>query len=488
MLPLAILALGFAVIAPALWSGWSGDDAFYSALRGMLRVEHASLGQAIWHAMAIWTLGNGRVYPLHIVETYLIFYAFTNLVAYKVFLITTTLVAVELFRRCVAAYGTTDFGNLCALVVVTLFSERGYHDAILAYNGATQLVAIVMLASLLALRRALTGRGSLVVPVVLYAAAALTYEDAYALCLLYPAIALATGRPARTAARIGLPFVAVAVVLTALSLSLRHLADLAPGSLYSSNLDPAAVARTAYYQVTSALPLSYWIFDPSRIFSRSSAADFLRNTPISPIVLVAAAAVGVAALRPAWDALRVRAAAAIGALLLVLPALPISIASKYQHELKLGLGYLPVFFQVFGTALLAGAAIVLLLRRYPAPGARAAVAILLACCAAMTQAANVRVVREGMGSSAARASLERRLSGGLVARVHDGQAIAVAATFDWIDYDDAGPDGISTRGLFAMYGDRIVQLVPIGESSAAYALRYDRRLQQWFLVSVRHGD
>ncbi|HKU81041.1 MAG TPA: hypothetical protein VJP76_02640, partial [Candidatus Tumulicola sp.] len=265
-LPGAIAALVFAVIAPALWSGWSGDDAFYSTLRGMLLADHESLARAVGHALAIWTLGNGRIYPLHVVETYLVFFVFTNLAAYKAFLIATTLAAVGLFRRCVAAYLTADFANLCALLLATLFAERGYHDAILAYNAATQIVAILLLGSVLAYRKTLLEGRSPVLPVALYVLAALTYEDAYALCLLYPAIALAAGKPPRDAARLGLPYVAVAAVLTALSLAMRRAAHVAPGSLYASNLVPAAVARTAYYQVTSALPLSYWIFDPSHIY------------------------------------------------------------------------------------------------------------------------------------------------------------------------------------------------------------------------------
>ncbi|HKU82371.1 MAG TPA: hypothetical protein VJP76_09410, partial [Candidatus Tumulicola sp.] len=221
---------------------------------------------------------------------------------------------------------------------------------------------------------------------------------------------------------------------------------------------------------------------PSHIYSRSSVADFLRNTPVSPFVLVAALAVAAVALQPAWGTLRVRAAAALGALLIVLPALPIAVALKYQHELKLGLGYLPVFFQAFGSALLGAAIVVAVLRRFPARATAVAFAVLIAACVTITQAANVRLVREGNASRMARASLQSELSGGLVAHVHDGEAIAVAATFDWIDYDDDGPDGLSTRGLFAMYGDRIVRLVPLGDPSASYLLRYDQHARRWSLV------
>lgn len=486
LLPVAILALGFAVVAPSLWSGWTGDDAFYSALRGMLRIEHESLWQAMRHAFLLWFHANGRFYPLHILETYLVFYVFTNLVAYKAFLIAMTLVTIELFRRCVAGYAGRNFGNLCALAVVPLLAERGYHDSILAYNAMPQVVAILMLASFASFRAALAPGGRLALPAALYALAALTYEDAYALCLLYPVVALAAGKPARAAIRIAAPFVAVAAALTAFSLWMRHLAHVPAGSLYASSLEPAAVVRTAAYQISSAFPLSYWIFDPSRIFSRSNVADFLRNTPVSPVTLVAAAAVAAAALRPRiGEKVRTGGAAAVGAALMVLPALPIAVALKYQRELALGLGYLPVFFQAFGTALLGGAGIVAALRRFRSPAVRTALVVLIACCITVTQAANVRLVREGAASRAARAALERQLSAGLVASVRDGSAIAVAPGFDWIDYDDDGPDGISTRGMFASYANRVIRLVPPSDPAATALLRYDAEGRRWVLVPRR---
>jgi hypothetical protein len=86
-----------------------------------------------------------------------------------------------------------------------------------------------------------------------------------------------------------------------------------------------------------------------------------------------------------------------------------------------------------------------------------------------------------MPSAAARAALERQLEGGLFANVRDGDRVAIAQTFDWIAYDDRGPDGIATRGLFDLYAGRRIDLVAPGNASARYGLHYDPGASVWTL-------
>jgi hypothetical protein len=78
--PVAIAALCLVVVGPALWSGWLGDDAFYSALDGILGADRISWWRAVHHAFELWFFGSGRFYPLEIVERYFVFYVFTNLI------------------------------------------------------------------------------------------------------------------------------------------------------------------------------------------------------------------------------------------------------------------------------------------------------------------------------------------------------------------------------------------------------------------------
>lgn len=485
-LPVAVIALGFLVIAPALWSGWGGDDSFYSALNGILGADRISLSQAMAHSFDIWMAQNGRFYPGLILEKYVVFHIFTNLIAYKVFLIAMTLTVVELFRRCVAAYASPAIGNLAALLAVTLFAERAYQDPILAYNAMPQFVAIAQLASLMFFRRALRGGGAglWAASAACYAIAALTYEDVYPLCLLYPAIAYFSGKRRGELVRAALPYLAIAAVLTTFALIARASVHVAPGSLYAAGSDPFAIARTAVVQIVAAFPVNYWLFDPQGIFDRSSVSSFYRNAPVSPVILLG---FGFAAWYAVREAARSVAKAVplawVGAMLAVLPALPIAVALKYQHELRFGLGYLPVFFQAFGVALIGAALAIAVTRRFPSPRVPMALAAAIAICGAMTQATNERTIFEGWPSRTARAALERRLSQGLAAGVPDGQTVTIATNFDWIAFGDSGPDGISTRGLFFMYGGKRVNLVPPSDPSARYVLQYDAATHSWSIAS-----
>jgi hypothetical protein len=485
--PIVLAVLGFSVISPALWSGWLGDDAFYSVLNGVLKADGLSLWQAMWRSFEQWLLGNGRFYPGLVIEKYLVFYIFTNLVAYKAFLVAMTLVTVELFRRCVTGYTNAATANLCALIVITLFTERGYHDSILAYNAMPQVVMVAMLASLMTFRRALVERSIAmrIASIVFFAIAAITYEDVYLLCLIYPAIVALARRARAEVVRMSWPYVLISAFLTILALAMRHVVGLPKGSNYAIGPDPLAIARTAGDQIVSAFPLSYWAFDPSGIYSRSDVNDFFRNAPLSPIVFVAFAIAAWWCLRQVVrnNSARVAPLVWIGLLVLVLPALPIAVTVKYQHELKLGLGYLPVFFQIFGVALIGAALAKVILLRWRVMPAQIVLCGAIAMCATMTQATNLRLVREGEPSRYARSALEEQLIHGLVSDIRDGASIEVAQHFDWIAYDDDGPDAISTRGLFALYANRRITLVPIGDARAQFTLVYHPERNTWTIAS-----
>jgi hypothetical protein len=482
--PFVIAVLGVAVIGPALWSGWLGDDALYSSLDGMLGADRISLWQAMLQSFDLW-FGLGRFYPGQIVEKYLVFYFFTNLIAYKVLLIAATLATVELFRRCVAAYASPALGNLAAVIAISLLVERAYHDAILSYNANLQVVAILVLGSMLAFRRVLEGRRGMlrIAAIVMYALAALTYEDAYGFCLLYLGLAASVTQSWRQGLRLSWPYLAIAAGLTIFSIAMRLAVHLPTSSPYTSNLDPSVVLRTFVDQATAALPLAYWAFDPQRIFSRANWQSFYNDAPLQPLVFVAfALAAGYSLVRARREPVNPRNATLAGLFIVFLAAAPIAITVKYQHELQLGLGYLPVLYEVFGVALALAAIAAwsarLLGNRWLLTGWITAIALI----ATMTQATNVRIARGAAVARATRSILEQQLDIGLLRGVATDTAIGIVEMPDWMALDNRGPDGTSTRDLLFMHSGKRVEVVSANDPRAAFLLRYDSSAHQWQLM------
>lgn len=465
---------------PTIWSGWYGDDSFYSNLNGVLAADHTTLWSAMVRAFWLWFHVMGRFYPLAILEKYAVFAAFSNVVTYKIFLIISTVAALELFRRCVAAYANVGFANLAALLALILFQERGYHDSILAYNAMLQTVALALLGSFLAFRAALLTKEPMrmAAAVGLFFVASLIYEDAYGFCILYPFAAYVTRSDLRDAVRSSVPFFCIAAALIVFDVALRAWAHVSPDVGYATNFSIAAVARTAAIQIISAMPLSYWFIDPLVIF-RLRPAFFMETPGSLPPAIVFAIF-----MLATWFAVdRARLGGGIrgwifcGCSILIVAAIPIAFLVKYQDELRLGLGYLPVFLEVFGVALVVAALICAFVshRRM----LQILVVVFVALIGTLTQTANARVASELQPSRIARAALERQLSGGLFARFRDCRFIGIARTFDWISWDDQGPDGIGTRGMLYAKGNQRATFVAPSDPRAQCVLRYDAGSQSW---------
>jgi hypothetical protein len=472
--PPAILALALLVILPAAVTGWIADDAFYSALPGILGADRITLWQAMAHSFHIWFFGNGRFYPGLILEKYLVFDLFTNLVAYKILLTAATLATLEMFRRCVQAYTTPAFAALCALTAASLFLIHGYQDALIAFNAMPQLVAMAMFGSFIAFRAALVKRNATTaaVAVMLYVLAALTYEDVYLLCVIYPLLARPLTGNWRAAVRASAPYVAVAGGLALLELGLHGWVRLPPGALYAVNVNPVLFLKTAFYQITAALPFAYWIADPLRSFTAFAIGAF-----------IGFAVIGWVALRAVERAGPKQLPVGTGVLAAILPALPVAVLVKYQHELQLGIGYLPVFFQTFGVALLLASAAAAAVRSRGS-GAKIAAAFLLGLLGAGAYASNVQLARAQEPARAARAAFESAVANGLLKEVPGGSIMTIPKAFDWIDYDDSGPDGISTRGLLYRFGNKRADLEAPGDLRARYGLSYSHAWRTWSLYTI----
>lgn len=381
----ALLAvLGFAVVflSPALRSDFYFDDVKNACTAGQTRL----FGMSIWHLTECIirdSMRNGRVFPGALGLTFLVHYFFTNATAYKGFLLLLTLsnlVEFYYLLRCwkvnrpAAALGT--------LALVLLIQLRAFADPLLGFAGIMQLLLAQLLLTMVALEKYLATRRPswLVASVAIFTTSLVTYEISYIFVPIFLAMIYARRREWRASLAVLHPYLAVIVVLSAFIFGLRYNVRMPHDFPYRFRLFPVEIVATSLTQATSALPLSYALLSPHRpyYFDGWRAVTRWENW------LVAAWAAGMAWLL--LDRLRAgsirtvspKMLALVGLLTWFLPGVPISVSPKYQSCVEVGIGYLPVYVQYIGVALLAVAGLLWLarqdqaVRRWLAPALAAA--------------------------------------------------------------------------------------------------------------------
>lgn len=359
-LALGLLALGF--LAPALQTGYWAEDVVLSLVPG----EQQVLGLSLLERAGGWlrtVLRLGRFAPLNPLLQVTVHGLVPSLWWYKALSVLATALDVVLFHALVRRLSReAGLATLAALLALGGLQFRVFSDPILAYHAQMPVVTAAVLGSLLTLQIGLeTGRRRWrVLSVLSLAVAALTYEVTYPVVLLH-LLLIARVRPAGgDRLRLAAPFVILIGLCGLATLVVRRLY---PSDFYIHHADvsPGAYLTGLVRQTVAALPLSYRLIDPHRVFAAvlppGALVRGLLRGPSLPITLGTLALTLVALNRrpAAGDAAAPGGAglgflAGLGALLAVLPALLIA-ASPFHRSLPLGLGWIQVLCQSFGVAL-----------------------------------------------------------------------------------------------------------------------------------------
>jgi hypothetical protein len=343
------------IIWPMLSTAFIDDDGFNS----LLPVRAHFGGFDYWGAMRSDISGEaaeGRFFPAMIGLLYATYAAFPTLTVYKAWIFTLIIVdAIALAFLIRRLTNSAPLAWIGILVFAAGIQFRNFHDPVIAFHGAMQVLFLLIVLSLLAFLYALRSDRlwPLALAAISYGAALLMYESVYGLCILYPFVAWRSGRTRRNAAVVSSPMVIIAGVVLIITLILRANApSQSLGSSVTIGYDFRAVAKAFSEQVIAAIPGTYTLFDP---------AGFLKLLPHYPArgFVVACAVFGVSALA-LLSLLRRRACAVdltlitgLGVGLWTLPAVPVALALKYQGQLTWGLGHLNVYLQIIGVSLLA---------------------------------------------------------------------------------------------------------------------------------------
>ena len=362
LLPTLALAYVLASLLPVMDSGFYSDDRHWSTTAVGWQKGHPEMGLtgAIAQDVAMW-LRNGRFTPINIALYRTVHLLIRDVRVYKAGLILVVLLNALCFYILVRRVSVAPLTALLALSFLpALFQMRvDYHDALLGMYYLMQVLLLFELLSLLFLDRALQARRpvSLVLSVLFHGLALLTYEVGYVLTALHAVLIYGRCRRFRETGLRLLPYAALcAAGVAAMVCAKVAFADTAVE--YAGTraiLTPGPVVRTFALQVFSSLPLTYVRFRlPFSSVDSLRQIGAFRNLDLV-LMTLAFAGLGLFLVRSATEA-RPQSPGTLmlvlGLCLWLLPAAPISLAAKYQRELTMGRGYLPVYIQCFGLALL----------------------------------------------------------------------------------------------------------------------------------------
>jgi hypothetical protein len=430
--------------APLLPTGYAGDDQANSLFHWGTKFDGIDFWEQVRRVLDFWIFTEGRLYPVSFIQGYGTFEVVHSLVLYKVILLVWVLASSFAVGMVLVRMGLG--AKAAGLVVVgasALFQFRLYNDPIYSFAGLMPSVLLEITLSLWLFQGWLRvgGRARIVGSVALFVLAALTYESAYVFAAFHVIVALFERRRWQDALRASVPLLVPTALFLGTGVALRARAPAGAASVYAPNLDPGVVAKAAVEQLSAALPLSYPLWNLDQVFEPRSELLF-RHIGVVPIL------VGFGIATTAWLFMRgsqplggggrrmTAQLALLGTAMWVLAALPVSLAPRYQTELNLGLGHVPVYVEYFGVALL-GLAVIRAVFGWlmeMRPGLRGIVTVALALClgigAALTYRAN-ELVSAQLRQPAERTALAAGLKAGILRDAPNGSNIAPIPVGAW---------------------------------------------------------
>ncbi|OGO79869.1 MAG: hypothetical protein A2Y21_09050 [Clostridiales bacterium GWC2_40_7] len=345
-----LLVLWIALL-PILSSGYFGDDVVNSYTKGIRLFDGVTLYDFTYHYFMSWITSQGRFFPL-VWYVYWLFEVCDTLFIYKLFSVISVLICCFTFGYFV--FKLTRDKNLGIFVVISLaviFQCRIYHDPLLSFQYLLQVVLLEITLSLIFFLIYLESSRwiSLILSLFFYLCALLTYEISYAFFLFHFILALGYKNNFRENVRVTSPYFLLSLMAIVVSMYLRSKAT-AIDPTYQINFHILVYLKTLGTQIVSSLPLIYYIANPSHI---SVYNPVLIVKKIDASGLIGATVFFVIFYRIVNNlktGFPSRIMVTLGLALMVVPGLMTSLSVKHQ-KMHLGLGYLPVFLQYFGTAL-----------------------------------------------------------------------------------------------------------------------------------------
>lgn len=345
--------------SPMLKSQFYFDDLVYNSItKGFYEVNgNPSLFSSIIGDIKS-ELTTGRFLVLSTVIHDTTFYLVDNAAVYKAYILLLVSINIILFVVFLKKLNKDNVNLLMLLFMLPVFFQfrANYHDPILGYNGLLEYLFSFLLISLILLLHYLENERKifLALSIILYFFSLMTYEIAFPMVAIHLFLLYDRYGFVKKTLKISLLFLFPALLIFGYLIYL-YLFVVNPETQYSGLkivLNPIAVIKTYVIQLFSTVPLSYSIFS----VRGPSLMDMIHNFSYLHFFIISLLfIIIIIALTPKLNDTLLRydkRLMIIGLLLFMLPALPVAISFKYQHHLRFGIGYLPVYLQSYGLLLI----------------------------------------------------------------------------------------------------------------------------------------
>lgn len=343
------------VSLPSLQAGFYYDDIPNSQLKGILQIENLSLFDFIKALNANW-IANGRLFPMAILVSYPFFYFFNTPFSYHVIQICCIWLSffsvawlIKLITKQMQA------ALLFLLLIPAFWSIRDSHDPLTSYALLLPSVTLFITLSLVffikyietpRMRWQLASLFFYISGLLTYEIGIVTFPAVILLTLLYPPSCWQ-----RISIKI-LPYLATTLIYLLINFLIRYHSSFLYDGIGVGTL--ALFPRTFAIQLTASLPLSYWFMKNSLghmisiLLNRDSSEWWI----VASIFFISFSGCFYLIRQLSLTSKQKWILTLLGLAFMIVPSILIGTSQKYQQWLTWGIGYLPVYLQYIGIALI----------------------------------------------------------------------------------------------------------------------------------------
>ncbi len=348
----------FLIARIILHAGFYSDDMANSSVRGSISLAHQGLWQYV--NQAAWGLFSlGRVYPLSAYFTIFIFYFFPSIQAYHLLQALLFLINYLSVAWLIQLITKDKWAGIAFLFLIPLFwSVRHFAESLITFVPLLAPVTTFSILSVCFFMKAVqTQKWFWHFPsMLMYVLALGTYEIGVVTFFMIFACGLFNMPSKREALKSLAPSLLITCLYFALTIYVRHHTPNIYDGVQIGSGSFKDFFRTFFYQMVAALPFSYALL---RHIASWVPPLFVFDGPLLPNLLAlvfiffsAWSAIYYALSRMHLDEKPRHLFYWIGAILWVIPSLMIGMSVKYQQIVGWGMGYLPVYMEYIGAALI----------------------------------------------------------------------------------------------------------------------------------------